>query len=198
MTSLTLGFDPSLMTAHFSSPISPRDPSPPSEYQRLAATLATAGGLITFSTCMVMTALGRSSVQFDHAHAVRWMVWFDAVAFVIFYSSSTAAESLDGCGRAAMWFAADFVWSFKDAARIDYMVSRALILAARGAHAASAPPSPRRSRLARQCLRVPWAATTAVVSLVLYWVFMAQVYNFSAPGSPHPPRGPSSCTATGR
>ncbi|KAJ3356773.1 hypothetical protein GGF32_001404 [Allomyces javanicus] len=182
MTSLTLGFDPSFMAAHFPPPNSARNPGPPTEYQRLAATLATAGGLITFSTCMVMTALGRSAVQFDHAHAVRWMVWFDAVAFVIFYSSSTAAESLDGCGRAAMWFAADFVWSFKDAARIDYMVSRALILAARGANSASSPPPPRRSRLARQCSRIPWAAMTAVVSLILYWVFMAQVYNFSTPG----------------
>ncbi|KAJ3374752.1 hypothetical protein GGF31_006649 [Allomyces arbusculus] len=182
MTSLTLGFDPSLMDAHFPRPPSTRNPgAPPTEYQRLAATLATAGGLISFSTCMVMTALGRSAVQFDHAHAVRWMVWFDAVAFVVFYSSSTAAESLDGCGRAAMWFAADLIWSFKDAARIDYMVSRALILAARGAHAANALP-PRRSRLARQCARVQWAATTAVLSLILYWVFMAQVYNFSAPG----------------
>ncbi|KNE68797.1 hypothetical protein AMAG_13438 [Allomyces macrogynus ATCC 38327] len=117
---------------------------------------------------MVMAGLGHSAVHFDHAHAVRWMVWFAAVAFIIFYSSSTAAESLDGCGRAAMWFAADFVWSFKDAARIDYIVSRALILEARGAHAASSPP-PRRSRFARQCTRIPWAATTAVVSLMLYW-----------------------------
>lgn len=54
-------------------------------------------GLITFATLLVMMLTGMTSLDFSPKSLVRWMIYLDAFAFVVYYSGEMFSDGLTGC-----------------------------------------------------------------------------------------------------
>ena len=54
-------------------------------------------GLITFATILVMMLTGMTSLDFSPRSLVRWMIYLDAFAFVVYYSGSMFLDGISPC-----------------------------------------------------------------------------------------------------
>ncbi|KAJ3072209.1 hypothetical protein HDU98_004051 [Podochytrium sp. JEL0797] len=122
-------------------------------------------GMVTFATVIMMFANNIWQLDTTPKTWVRWMVYFDAVAFLIAYIGTCVSDLTPACWQQnAFGLAADLVWSFKDAFKYGYIAYKAISICG---------------------IKVRWPChATVVVSLILYWLLCIQAYGFSMPDCP--------------
>ncbi|KAI8607231.1 hypothetical protein BC830DRAFT_1159271 [Chytriomyces sp. MP71] len=119
-------------------------------------------GMVTFGTVIMMFSNDIWQLDFTPRTWVRWMIYFDALAFLIEYIGTCANDLIPSCWQQnSYWLASDLIWSFKDAAKYGYITYKA-------------------TTLSGYKTRVP-CYSVAIISLILYWVLCIQSYGFTPP-----------------
>ncbi|KAJ3092984.1 hypothetical protein HK100_006798, partial [Physocladia obscura] len=122
-------------------------------------------GMVSFATVIMMFSNGIWQLDFTPRTWVRWMVYFDALAFLIEYIGTCSNDLMPECWKQnAYWLGADLVWSFKDAFKYGYIAYKALSI---------------------NGMKQTWPCyLVVVISLLLYWLLCVQAYGFSMPNCP--------------
>ncbi|KAI9327088.1 hypothetical protein BDR26DRAFT_102689 [Obelidium mucronatum] len=122
-------------------------------------------GMVTFATIVMMFSNNIWQLDYTPRTWVRWMIYFDAVAFLIAYVGTCANDLMPECWKQnAYWLAADIVWSFKDGFKYGYIAYKSLSICG---------------------YKTRWPCyATVVISLLLYWLLLIQAYGFSMPNCP--------------
>ncbi len=120
-------------------------------------------GLITLTTVVVLVFTNSWRIQWQKPkYMVVLMVYADAIAVFISWTATLTRDVMSTCSNLSLFFAADFVWSIKDALKYSYFVYRTV-----------------RVCLPEQRHPLRIVKATAVISAILYWILMSQVYDFS-------------------
>ncbi|KAJ3297215.1 hypothetical protein HK104_000732 [Borealophlyctis nickersoniae] len=133
--------------------------SEPTSLLRFFNDLSQFAGTVAFATVMVMLCLDQYKAAFRLKHTARWMVYFDVLAWIVAYAGLMVKNDLSPCQQTYFWFAADLIWAFKDGFKYTYIVYRC-------------------TRISGSTDRRPSIATF-VISVALYFLYMARSYNFS-------------------
>ncbi|KAJ3030198.1 UNVERIFIED_CONTAM: hypothetical protein HDU68_009839 [Siphonaria sp. JEL0065] len=122
-------------------------------------------GMVTFATIVMMFSNNIWQLDFTPRTWVRWMIYLDALAFLVAYIGTCANDLMPECWKQnAYWLAADLLWSFKDAFKYGYICYKSLSICGH---------------------KVRWPCyVVVVISLLLYWLLCIQAYGFSMPGCP--------------
>ncbi|KAJ3246406.1 hypothetical protein HDU78_007123 [Chytriomyces hyalinus] len=137
----------------------------PSQKNWFAAT-SNAMGMVSYATVIVMLHNDNWKLDLSPKTWVRWMAYLDAVAFTITFVKAAENSNISPAGtpcgvNTAWWFAADCVFSFKDAFKYGYITFKACTITG---------------------VSVKWPAyATFATSLLLYWLFMFAAYSFTDP-----------------
>ncbi|KAJ3195973.1 ubiquitin-specific protease doa4 [Irineochytrium annulatum] len=124
---------------------------------------------ISFAVLLIVVATGHWRVQLRLRDLVIVMLYLECLATAFAWSAEIWADYLNPCSSLSLWFLGDFFWSLKDAAKYAYMMYRALAISAtdfKYSHAVT--------------------VATGVISIVLYWALMVEIYYFG-----------DSCSGTG-
>ncbi|KAI9346490.1 hypothetical protein BDR26DRAFT_916453 [Obelidium mucronatum] len=119
-------------------------------------------GMVSFSTVLVMFSSNIWQLDRTPRTWIRWMAYFDALAYLIVYVGTSLNELMPECWKQnSYWLAADLVWSFKDAFKYGYISYKALSICG---------------------FKARWPCyATMIGSLLLYWLLCVQAYGFTAP-----------------
>ncbi|KAI8828103.1 hypothetical protein BJ741DRAFT_439116 [Chytriomyces cf. hyalinus JEL632] len=137
---------------------------PDSSLSKWFAATGDSMGMVTFATVIYMLQTDTWKLDYHPRTSVRLMIYLDALGFLVSYAGTCANDLMPLCSqRNGYALVADLFWSVKDAVKYGYVSYRALTICGyRGI----------------QKRRIAYAAGAG--SLVLYWIFMAQVYSFNA------------------
>ncbi|KAI9327089.1 hypothetical protein BDR26DRAFT_876061 [Obelidium mucronatum] len=120
-------------------------------------------GMVSFATLLMMFSNDLWQLDWTPRTWVRWMVYFDSLAFLISYIGTSLEDLMPYCWqRNAFKLAAGIVWSLKDALKYGYLAFKATKISG------------------YQNLRFPYYLA-ACGSLVLYWIFLLTGYGFVEP-----------------
>ncbi|KAI8610623.1 hypothetical protein BC830DRAFT_1172573 [Chytriomyces sp. MP71] len=122
-------------------------------------------GLVTFATLLVMVNNDNWKLNWTPKSLCRWMVYFDALAFVCVYVGQSLTTDATSCETTNLYYViGDGIWSLKDACKYAFIVHKSCVIA--NAHV-------------RQRKRLTFVSATC--SLLIYWIYMYGAYSFVAP-----------------